>query len=348
MQKTGTLRDSKYDIIKYVLSLFVLAIHCELLPFVLYPWLRTAVPLFFMLSSYFLFSGIRKAPKEKQNTLVKKFVLRNLKLYLCWFVILLPMTLYIRRNAYFPGDLWLGIRNFLRGLCWESTFVASWFLKATVCGTLVIYGLSRVFKRDWPIFLISLLAFTLVTLSSGYSSCIAGTFLQRVIHLWNRIFADMIFSFPAALIWIFLGKLFAEGKVKTLPPWLLISSLVLSCAGFYWEWRFVIRLDSSYNNDSYFMLLPVCFFLFAGIQRLPPVNWPLSVYLKHASTVTYVAHGSLLLTFLFLARKIHGNVSAFVTFPVVWAFCLILTALIEYANRKCANRKSGKLFRLLY
>lgn len=85
--------DAKYDLIKFVLSLFVLAIHASVYPMGLFPWLRIAVPLFFMLSAYFVFSKLHSAPADQQKAILKNFVYRNLRLYLFWFVILLPLTL---------------------------------------------------------------------------------------------------------------------------------------------------------------------------------------------------------------------------------------------------------------
>ena len=95
--------DAKYDLIKFFLSLLVLAIHATLYPMVLYPWLRIAVPLFFMMSSYFLFSKLREAPKDKHRAILKKFVVRNLQLYSYWFIILLPVTIYIRKELWFSN-----------------------------------------------------------------------------------------------------------------------------------------------------------------------------------------------------------------------------------------------------
>ena len=47
--------DAKYDWIKLILSLCILAIHAKVYPMVLFPWLRLAVPLFFIISYYFSF-----------------------------------------------------------------------------------------------------------------------------------------------------------------------------------------------------------------------------------------------------------------------------------------------------
>ena len=99
--------DSKYDIVKFILSLLVLAIHSTLYPMVLYPWLRIAVPLFFMMSSYFLFSKLREASKDNHRAILRKFVVRNLQLYLCWFIILLPITVTNIGNERWSNSSWL-------------------------------------------------------------------------------------------------------------------------------------------------------------------------------------------------------------------------------------------------
>ena len=55
-----TNRIAIFDIVKFFLSLMVVAIHCELFPLTLYPWLRLAVPLFFVISSYLFFGNLQK------------------------------------------------------------------------------------------------------------------------------------------------------------------------------------------------------------------------------------------------------------------------------------------------
>ena len=141
--------DSKYDVVKFILSLLVLAIHSTLYPMVLYPWLRIAVPLFFIMSSYFLFSKLRDTSEDKQKTILKKFTIRNLQLYLCWCIILLPITIYIRKTTWFSHDLSENISTILKSILFGSTFVASWFITATVIGSLIIYFLSKTLKNDF-------------------------------------------------------------------------------------------------------------------------------------------------------------------------------------------------------
>lgn len=44
-----------FDLAKFILAIFIIAIHSEFLPHILYPWLRIAVPLFFVISAYLFF-----------------------------------------------------------------------------------------------------------------------------------------------------------------------------------------------------------------------------------------------------------------------------------------------------
>ena len=49
------------DLAKFIFSLMILAIHTSLFPKILYPWLRIAVPMFFIISSFLLFKKINNS-----------------------------------------------------------------------------------------------------------------------------------------------------------------------------------------------------------------------------------------------------------------------------------------------
>lgn len=55
-----TDRQTSLDILKCISALAIIAIHTSLFPLVLYPWLRLAIPLFFVTSSFLLFTKINK------------------------------------------------------------------------------------------------------------------------------------------------------------------------------------------------------------------------------------------------------------------------------------------------
>ncbi len=340
--------DAKYDLIKFFLSLLVLAIHSTIYPMVLYPWLRIAVPLFFILSSYFVFSKLHKADENEQKVILKKFVVRNLKLYLCWFVILLPITIYIRKDVFFSKGFFKNTLTIVKSFLFGSTFVASWFITATVIGVLIIYILNKLLKKDWLILFISFLAFCFVTLESSYKSVIADTFILTLINKHIQVFGGLVCSFPAAIFWVFIGKLFAEQKIKLNSLVLLISLLICSCIALYIEWRFIFSLNGSYNNDSYFMLAPVCVLLFLCVERIKPIYWKNSVYFKRASTIIYVVHGSLVLCVTKVIKVLFKVNYPVLSFILTFIGCIIIYIFIEIFVQKFKNYRIAKILKMLY
>lgn len=340
--------DSKYDWVKLFLSVFVLAIHAELYPMVLYPWLRIAVPLFFILSSYFVFSKLRNSYLGEHKEIIKKFVFRNLQLYLCWFLILLPVTLYLRRVSYFSNGFFKNILAIIKSALFSSTFVASWFITATIIGFLIIYFLSKLLKNNYWVFIISLFAFCIVTLASSYRSAIAGTFVSTMISKYNNIFGGLVCSYPASLFWIFMGKLIAEQKIKFKSLWLLVCLILCSCIGLFLEWKFVLYRYGSYTNDSYFMLAPFCVFLFLGVQKIAPVYWKSSIYLKRLSTVMYVSHGSILPIVSRLISVFLNIKNTLLSFFITLLCCIAIYIFIEITIKKCRNHRIKKIFKMLY
>ncbi len=341
--------DAKYDLIKFFLSLLFLAIHSTLYPMVLYPWLRIAVPLFFIISSNFVFSKLlREASKEKQKVILKKFIVRNLQLYLCWFIILLPITVYIRKEVYFSNSFFENTLTILKSIFFGSTFVASWFIMATIIGVLIIYLLSKLLRKDCLVFLISLFAFCVVTLASSYTDIIADTFVFTAINKYIDIFGGLVCSFPAALFWVFIGKLFAEQKIKIKSISLLILLIICSCIALFVEWKFVISLDGSYNNDSYFMLAPLCVLLFLGVEKIKPIYWKNSVYFKRASTIIYVVHGSLLPVVSKLITVVFNVRVSFLSFILTFICCITIYIFVEIAIKKCRKHHINKILKMLY
>lgn len=340
--------DSKYDIIKFSLSLMVLAIHSSLYPMVLFPWLRIAVPIFFIISSKFIFAKLHRTPKETQLVILKKYFIRNLRLYACWLVILLPITLYIRKKEYFSAGFFENALTILKSILFGSTFVASWFIMATIIGVLLIYLLSKLVKKNYLIFLISLFAFCIVTLASSYSSVISGTFVSSAINNYISIFGGLVCSFPASILWVFIGKLFAERKIALKPVSLWTILVICSAVALFMEWKFVISLDGPYKNDSYFMLLPLCFLLFLGIEAIKPFYWKNSVYLRRASTIIYVTHGSLLPVISKIIFILFNVRIPILSFILTFLVCIAIYILLEIALNRFRKRKISKILKMLF
>lgn len=340
--------DAKYDLVKFILSFLVVAIHANLFPMVLYPWLRIAVPLFFMISSYFLFSKLFCAQKTEHKTILKGFVQRNLALYACWFVILLPITFIKRRDLFFTGNILESILNFLRSLFFGSTFVASWFITASVAGALIVYFLCRILKKDWAVFLVALASYCFVTLASSYMPVVGDTFIGDAVNGYTYVMGHLVCSFPASLLYVFIGKFFAERKIMIKSLWTGVLLTIFFAAALFAEWKFVMSFGGNCDNDSYFMLAPLCVMLFVLIQRIPPIQNENSIHLKRASTIIYVSHGSVMMVISRIFMRFLSVHSELLFFAATIVFCIVLYFLIDLLVKKCPSLKLKKLLKMLY
>ena len=153
------------DLAKYILSIFIVAIHSSLLGDLIYPWVKIAVPLFFIVSAYLLTEKLKETPKENRWSATWKYIKRNLLLYLFWFVILLPVTIVARKD-WWQGDVGLFIWKIISSTLFSSTFKVSWFIVGCIYGALAIYltmKLPKVFS-----IIIGLAFYSLTLLLSSY------------------------------------------------------------------------------------------------------------------------------------------------------------------------------------
>ncbi|MBQ7133180.1 MAG: acyltransferase family protein [Ruminococcus sp.] len=312
---------SSLDVTKLVLSIFIVILHVN--PFgtqysyIVYPTVRIAVPLFFMISAFLLFTRIDSATSLKQERkFLFAFIKRNLILYAVWFVILLPLTLIYRH--YFEEGFFLGLWKMIVSFFFGSTFSASWFIVALVIGTIIIYFADKYINNTITL-LISGFLYVLCCLVSNY-----GEMFESLTFYVSNVYPYEIFnSFPVALIWVFFGKLFAQ-KYKDRKPFSYkkIIYLVLSTALLFAEQMLITRFDCCRYNDCYFMLVLVCPIIFSLL-----LDWNLNLncgkLLRVFSTVTYCLHASLRFVVKFAFEKCGYDIGVI---PYsVYAFIIILS-----------------------
>ncbi len=340
--------DAKYDILKLCLSFFIVAIHTNLWPMALYPWLRVAVPVFFILSGYFLFSKLNTQPRENHKAIMRSFVLRNVRLYVFWFLICLPVTVILRWSEYTSGTVLQGIWRFVRKLLFGSTFMASWYISACVIGSLILYYLSSKMK-PWAVFFLSLLAFTVVTLFSSYLPFFPqDSLLVRSLTSFSYTVSIPTGTFLAAMLWLFLGKSFAEKKIQFPAMWVSVLLLILSCAALYLEWRIIFEKSGAGRNDSYFMLFPVCLCLFNCLQKLPPLTLRNSIHIRRFSTVIYAMHYSVATVINSVVKRIFLFDTSLLVFFLTLLCCGAAYLLIAVVTVRYPHSKISQLLKCAY
>lgn len=322
-----------FDLAKALMCLLIAFIHT--IPFnvvplqlkILAPLTRIAVPIFFMISGYLFFTKIKikSSHKSKWNYL-NKMVLRNLKLYAFWMIILWPITYTYRKYDQFNQIK--GTFNLIWNFLFGSTFIASWYLSALVIGLIIVFWLS-LHLNSWQVFLVTLPAYFLCVMTSNYSKL---DFMHFFTDSWLRqssfIWAPYN-SFAVALVWISISKLFVDypnfiflGRSK--QRILLIPCIIL----LYVEQLIIVNLNSYSKNDCYFSLIPLCCVIFSIILHTS-INLKNTKILRHFSTITYCLHASLnkLITSSFNISTTNFGYAFFFLLITVF-FCVVITLAI--------------------
>lgn len=307
-------RYAAIDVFKFIAALLVVTIHTRPLAglgewdYYLSCLCRIAVPFFFIFSSFIFY---------KRGKRIEDYVKRMLILYLCWFIIELPLTI----NSFFivpDKPFYKNLLIFLRGLFINSTFPASWFITASWQGMLVVWLLSK--RVGWKgLFSIGILCYLSSLPGSMYNGLIDGTRFERIYWYGYNIILCPSNSFITAIPFIVLGKFLAEhpwrlSKGKT--SILLALSLLL---GIVEVW---ICKDWYYINDTFISLLIVCPLLTAFLLKCQ-WNVPDGVcnFLRRCSTLVYLVH----LPVFYLLGK-HFQLSYGVQGFAITALCSVLIA----------------------
>lgn len=125
------------DIAKVLFCIMVVAIH-TMGGFGPYPYLRVAVPMFFCISSFLFFQKCDGANDTKR---LKRFLLRNARLYAFGFTVLLLPTLIL--GGWLQGNIFANAVKFIARIFVGSTFAGSWYIPALMICVSIVYWCGR-------------------------------------------------------------------------------------------------------------------------------------------------------------------------------------------------------------
>lgn len=287
------------DLCKFVLSMMVVLIHVNPFPLAVYqaliPFLRTAVPLFFIISSFFFFRKLPALEGSEASVLlgdtVKRlvsFTKRNLKLYLFWFVVLLVPTLVIR--SWFDSGFLLGFFKMANSFLFHSTFIASWFIMALVICVWLVAILS-LFMPNWAILGLAIPIYVVCALMSNYFYL---PITQEHLEALNFAFTEPYNSFWVGIIWVVVGKMIAENlpkvsRVSSSVLWVVLAAGILLLGA---EQAVIVAGRFSFTNDV-FLTLPVCVIPIFLLVLRSNLTIACSSFLRGASTIVYCLHATL-------------------------------------------------------
>lgn len=319
------------DLMKIIMSIFVVAIHTELFPFVLSPWTRIAVPVFFMISSYFFFNKLQSV-SESGSKVLKKFLIRNLQLYLFWFILLLPFTIIIRN--YFQYGFWHGLYEVSLDLLFSSTFRGSWYIIALCISVMIVYFLSKFLTTNILLFF-TLPIYLICCLFSNYYGLIDEfDLIVKGYENYISIFQSLVTSYPVALFWIALGKKISEKDYHISHKQMVVIAIPL-CILLYLEYLFIQKIGNILSNDCYVVLILLCPVIFIYIKDLK-FSIKHHYHMRKLSTVVYCLHATIASIITFLAKIFLEQINPYfcvINFLITLMSCVAVYILIEYFKK---------------
>ena len=323
MQENNTAVRAKsygsFDLFKIIISFVVMIVHTRIFGdsrfHWLHPWCRIAIPVYFMISSFLFFSKYDRLPDDEKNSYLRKFVKRDLTLYLFWFIVFLPFTIIYR------DCLHKGIAFFFGMILLGSSFPASWYLIALVIGIIFVAKLNKGAGK----YIVPVIAFLFYLLCLGQNTWrILADKTNFLPKIYNACEISYAVTFFVSIIWIWMGRLFVTYNKQLLAvdnkkaAAAFVCSLILLF--FEDKWLYDRGLFTM-NNDVYLSCLLACPLFFRIILKMD-VHLPHAKTMRCMSTLIYCIHATIA-EFL----RVYVVLPRLAKYEMPWAtLCFIATA----------------------
>ncbi|TCK98014.1 serine/alanine racemase [Natranaerovirga hydrolytica] len=295
---------------------------------------RVAVPFFFMVTGFFIFSK-----QEKKQFSYSDFFVKIGKIYSISIVLYLPLNIY---TGYFKGYNLFG--NIVKDLVFNGTFYHLWYLPGIILGVGMALVLLKFFGFK-NTFLISLILYIVGVFGDSYYGFIENLpVVNRFYHLLFQLFGytrNGIFFSP---IFILLGMLIFKRKEK-LPFKLAITGFVCSLGLMFLEGWLIHVLMVARHDSMYFSLIPVMYFMFQVLFSLNIKNKkslraiPLYVYIIHPWSIVLVRGIGKVLSIE--KQLIENSLIHFIVVLVV-SFVTAYLVYIFLKKKRLKNYKKGR------
>lgn len=301
---------------------------------------RLAVPFFFMISGYFLFSN-----KYPSLVKIKKTLTQLLKWYILASILYILLMIY---NHYFSQTDFP--TNLIKDILIDGTFYHLWYFPAVIIGIIIVLLLRKVFSTKTSLIITSILYFIGLCGDSYYELAIHIPIVNSIIE-WLFQYMDYtrngIFFAP---IFLMIGILLSEQKNKLK----LSANIVFFGISFLFmsiEAMLVHSLNL-FKHDSMYIFLPlVSYLLFAILIRKKGKR---HTSLKDISLYIYILHPLMIVIVRMIGKLTHINPlieDNFIQFIVVVILSTVSSILIykhDFVKRIYCIKKPKLLYIVLF
>lgn len=308
------------DYLKFFFCICVIGIHAQIFYnfnntfdyVVFHSVFRSAVPFFFVASTFFLGLKLKNKSLDDKNIIINKYLIRLIIPYIFWMVVS-----SIKVISMLDGGLLVKIIKLIR-VALFNPWSALWYIWALIVFLIIYKVLINIFKDKFNInvlLVISLVLYLIALLCNNYYFLIENTFMNKIINTYMNIF---ITPRNGILISIFmvLGLKLSDIKDKfNNKNKLIISSIIL----------FIILVietllirNNSFLDDrslyiTFIIFIPILFILFTKFKSNKNTT-----LIRNLSTGLYFMHcPTLMLLKLFLVNEYALFISAIVIDTII-------------------------------
>ncbi len=315
------------------MALFVITIHRPIdsgIEFINFEEINTlarlAVPFFFACSSFLFFS------KHDDLASAKGFFKKNLKIFLIWFLIYLPFTIF--KYAY---TFRYSASEIIKNLIFDTLRypIHLWFLPSLAFSVLCVYLITR---KNQSIAVVITAALVVASLVFGFINPQAAIFSNTYITLIQK---TLFLGIPYAYMGYYLSKHTVKIKKSTSIIFLAVSMI----ASLIWgALEYAKILPILYETKLTY--IPVVFFLMVlCINYSPNKSY---IRLRKASMLFYYLHLIIYQDILYIILDICGFgcliQNRMAIFFITVAYTTIFTAMIIHLESKKGFRWLKKLY----
>lgn len=344
----GLLHYGNLDILKYICSILILILHLR--PFLNYSnqldltfnniITRTCVPVFFVITGYFI------AFKENGNpNYIKLYIKKMIPLYLVWSLLYLPVIIgatianfsvveeYLRVLPFsYPVILLLFILLLpiilLVALIYTGVYYHLWYFPAVM---LSLWVLSKWKKKFNPKYLL-IFSFFLLLLGATetYYGVLPTSIKQLVTYYYNIFFTTRNFLF-FGLFYVVMGYCMHSRK----EPYSKFCFEKLSISVLFLIFEvFLLQGTERLNSNILLSCIPLTYYLFVSIIYLPDtISKKWSHKLRDLSKYYYLIHPAIIFVFSFLFVEWDGA-NPFIQIMIILGLTHLLTILLLKLKKK--------------
>ena len=312
-------RNQTIDIMKFIFSICIIAIHSSFLKEVnvtLYSIItmglfRIAVPFFFITSGYFYYK------KVSQNKETKSYILRLIKIFVIFEIIEIilytPFQLSSLQGIGIVYYLWRIISTGLGG--------AYWYIISTIISLLIPTPLWKKKKITIPL-VVGLVLYLFMMTNDSYGAVFEGTFIQNIakFHTWIWLWPQS--GLCSSIFYLSIGAYIYEKqpKVKNMKPLLILSIILLIVEAY------LLQTHGAYDGNGYLSLIISAPLLFIYVLK-HPIHIKFQ-YFGKMSLYVYMIHQIMLQVLRFILPVVNNSNE------LLFVLCAIITVLLSYLLSK--------------